>query len=974
VFSRNKGVVADGLCVISSAKESYKPSLKIRIDMSLKRRASWLSFTSLSPDFSFPGLSDSAKQTTGVLLLALISFSLSTAQAASPFTTEGKFSVGSDGSANYSIPIVVPPGTAGMQPQLALNYNSNGGNGIVGMGWGIDGLSQISRCPTTLEQDGVINGVNYTNTDRFCLDGQRLIATTDTYNTTTKQYATTSAYGANGTEYRTESANFAKIISYGQAGTGPAYFKVWTKSGQIIEYGNTADSGIEAQGKPTIRTWGVNKISDTKGNYIAVTYTEDNANGEAYVSRVDYTGNASSTPTVTPYANVQFIYETRPDSSIGYQVGSLIKSTKRLVNIKTYINSVLVKDYRLSYEALDINSGAKSRINKLTECELISCKSSVSFGYQNASPQWEYRPDIYPPMYLWSRGLDNEGSALLDLNGDGLPDMLRHLWAYNTHYSQAWLYNGNTWSTSPQWVVPNEFFIWTRDFDDEGGTIVDLNGDGLPDLAKYLWYLDGSRRGAWLNNGNGWVQATQFTPPMIITSRDNSNRPLDNEGTTFIDLNGDGLVDQARYLWISPGNIRRENWLNTGRGWVQGDARYNLPYPIWSRGLDDEGTALIDVNGDGLTDMVRSLQVGSSFYKSVWLNTGDGWVESANWQLPIPIYSRGFDNEGTTFVDINGDGLPDLVRGLWYLNDNRRQAWINNGQGWVSADQWKPPTVLFTRTDSNTPLDNEGIEFNDINGDGMPDLVRRLWVSSGNTREGSWINKSSKPNFLSSINDGLSNTSITYKSISDSGIYQKDATSGSGSTSCGFVSGTYPTLDKQSGLFVVSSHTQSDGIGGVVTTSYQYGGLKSHLRGRGSLGFRYVKESSPDSGLGVTTFYRQDFPFIGLPCQVEKRRLSDNTLLSVVQNTYANSDLATSTIISKFPYLSQSVEQAYELDGSLVSTTTTTNQYDGYGNVTSVKVDDGLGNIKTTTSTYNNNVGNWLLGRLIRSTVTSVTP
>jgi hypothetical protein len=124
----------------------------------------------------------------------------------------------------------------------------------------------------------------------------------------------------------------------------------------------------------------------------------------------------------------------------------------------------------------------------------------------------------------------------------------------------------------------------------------------------------------------------------------------------------------------------------------------------------------------------------------------------------------------------------------------------------------------------------------------------------------------------------------------------------------------------------------------------------------------------------VTTFYRQDFPFIGLPCQVEKRRLSDNTLLSVVQNTYANSDLATSTIISKFPYLSQSVEQAYELDGSLVSTTTTTNQYDGYGNVTSVKVDDGLGNIKTTTSTYNNNVGNWLLGRLIRSTVTSVTP
>ncbi len=65
------------------------------------------------------------------------------------FSTPGQFSVGQDGSANYSIPIVDPPGTAGMAPKLSLNYSSNGGNGILGMGWGLSGLSQIGRCPKT---------------------------------------------------------------------------------------------------------------------------------------------------------------------------------------------------------------------------------------------------------------------------------------------------------------------------------------------------------------------------------------------------------------------------------------------------------------------------------------------------------------------------------------------------------------------------------------------------------------------------------------------------------------------------------------------------------------------------------------------------------------------------------------------------------------------------------------------------------
>ena len=71
----------------------------------------------------------------------------------------GIFEVNADGSAGYTYKLEVPAGRAGMQPELSLDYNSHSGDGILGVGWNLKGLSRITRCNKTIASDGASDGV-----------------------------------------------------------------------------------------------------------------------------------------------------------------------------------------------------------------------------------------------------------------------------------------------------------------------------------------------------------------------------------------------------------------------------------------------------------------------------------------------------------------------------------------------------------------------------------------------------------------------------------------------------------------------------------------------------------------------------------------------------------------------------------------------------------------------------------------------
>ena len=687
--------------------------------------------------------------------------------------TAGALSVESSGAARYVVPIDVPPGVAGMEPDLSLVYNSGGGNGLLGVGWSLGGLSVIHRCARTLAQDGVNGGVNLDAGDRFCLDGQRLIAVSG-------------AYGADGTEYRTEIDGFARIISYGSAGTGPESFTVETRSRRILEYGVTADSRLEAEGGATVRFWALNRVFDPMGNVMDLVYDENTPDRTFKIQRIDYTANSAAG--TTPQSRVAFVYEARPDHRSAYLAGSRLDTTERLQRIETWTDGALVREYRLAYH--DDTVTGLSRLASVTECDGgTRCLVPITFDWEAEPAGFVEEPGYALPST--SGALGREG-AFTDLNGDGRLDYL-----YGRDSTRkAWLNTGTGWAEDAGFQPPAAFWIYKAMNKGNGnvgeypyglkrGTLVDVNGDGLQDFVQ-AYASAASARTTWINTGSGWKIDAGYQPP-FQTSYDarqwyeevrcppegtckkrKQNYYVNRDLGDFVDLNGDGLLDFAAAYSINDSEVRRA-WINTGSGWVE-DATLTPAgvTVLYNDYIDNEGTVrarrhlgtFVDVNGDGRADLVQA----HPGYQKTWLNTAAGWLESAAYQAPFSLgynirrtyrergceghrCDRTFYDSGSfngVFVDLNGDGLIDRLQASDIFDraySNKRRvvfkAWLNTGAGWVEDAGFQPPVRNYVIHSSSVPDGQGEAEVADVNADGLPDYVqsystvRKTWLNTG---------------------------------------------------------------------------------------------------------------------------------------------------------------------------------------------------------------------------------------------------
>ncbi|MFC1642787.1 SpvB/TcaC N-terminal domain-containing protein, partial [Myxococcota bacterium] len=308
---------------------------------------------------------------------------------------EGRFSDSDRGTATYEVPIAVPPGRGGAQPNPSLRYSGTRDNGLLGVGWSLQGLSTITRCPALATVESYARPVDLTDSDRFCLDGKRLVAVRD------------SQYGAPEAEYRTEIDTFARIRSYGQTeGGGPEYFKVWTQSGDILSYGATADSSEYANVSTGLkRTWALKTIERRNGSVITVEYANRTCQ---HIDRCDdsqWLGSLEIHPTRIRYGGhpaqgiaddryVEFIYgHERPDPITGFVRGVGYERTRLLRRIDTFAQGRRVRSYSLAY-GTDAGDGSGSEtaangqsiLTELYECaptnsESDLCKRPTRFAY-----------------------------------------------------------------------------------------------------------------------------------------------------------------------------------------------------------------------------------------------------------------------------------------------------------------------------------------------------------------------------------------------------------------------------------------------------------------------------------------------------------------------------------------------------------------------------------------------------------------
>ncbi len=509
-------------------------------------------------------------------------------------------------------------------------------------------------------------------------------------------------------------------------------------------------------------------------------------------------------------------WEQRPDRTESYRSGWLMSSNQRLVGVdvasKTYLGGTSdprkqVRRYHLTYDAdyhrslltsvqVEGRCGA-SENDAITPSEVggqlpasTGCGRlpTMTFGYSEVEgyqPNGDADPERlsgYMPfdgrvLHLAGspdHSIDEALTDFFDVNSDGLPDVLVTApGLYNNGH--AIFYNGKNASHSFGYsTTPGEMSIFGVLGANSGSITLnnlnispqDLDGDGrinllhMPKVKTYSVYdsvCDGMYDCDWVGR--------------VIDTANNQNVKIDFGNDTLdtkvMDVNFDGLVDVV----VSTGT-EYQTFYSLGR-YPGGDGQFGkatwtsktqaskdlnpvatcVPHSGLPVRFSDADSQLADMNGDGITDIVR-VRRGDIQY---WPGRGNGFwgtglrddceagtfgADRYKEMEDAPQYS---DIQGTTLRlnDVNGDGLDDLIQ----FNFDSVDIWLNvDGRGFTEKKK-------LDGTPFHAGFHNR-VRVLDVNGSGTPDV---LW---GDANDYKYIDLQGgeKPYILTEVENGLGKT------------------------------------------------------------------------------------------------------------------------------------------------------------------------------------------------------------------------
>ncbi len=355
--------------------------------------------------------------------------------------------VSQKGEANISYPIKIPAGRNGMQPQIDLQYNSDGGSGWLGQGWSIN----IPAITIDTRWGVPVLNPNY-ETEIYTLGGEQLMYpkiinndgnavdwmpnrhydfSEETISTASRPRLTNAVFTPR------KQGSFAKIE---RKGTNPSnyYWKVINTDGTISWYGGKTEivnNTVIKNEQGNIVHWGLYMTEDIHGNNIFYQYynpenglgsiSSPNSNlsgGKIFlIDKIHYTG--SNGVNNGPYEILfKRLLSYRQDSSIDARLGVKMVDCYFLSNIiikrKENSESNFIRKYDFS---TDYGKLKKGRLNFVRELDKTGTEFyRHTFSYYNDIPDSE--TDAFFSIGVDITICNDDYVESQDTDGDGVFD------------------------------------------------------------------------------------------------------------------------------------------------------------------------------------------------------------------------------------------------------------------------------------------------------------------------------------------------------------------------------------------------------------------------------------------------------------------------------------------------------------------------------------------------------------------------
>lgn len=615
-----------------------------------------------------------------------------------------KFSVNAaNGTATFTIPIPFS-NARGVTPSLNISYNSGGGNSIFGLGWKLS-LASVKRktdkeLPQYLDNDDSDTFL-FSETEDLVpefkknLDGSFQTDLAGDY-LIKEEDSTDGLFTIRYYKPRIEGV-FARIERWKEKASGILKWRIISNDNVTSLFGWTADSRIvNPDNALQIFEWLPEFVFDDKGNCSRYFYKKEDNSGfdtallhnknrikngtltytNTYLQKICY-GNK------TPYKNFgdafpgseDFLFSNifdygeynpnspfeeikawdfRPDAFSNYKPGFEVRTTRLCKRILLHHHFTNPNEYEGLVKSINLNYDTGIE-------EDFTFLTGYTINGHIKKPDGSYSTKSLPPLEFTYAG---------------------HEW--NTAIKELTAQDLNNAPTGP-FEAPYQF----TDLYNEG-----LSGI-LTEQATGLFYKH--------NMGEG-----KFEPLKSVSPKP-SYKGLGSM-LTITDLDADGSKQLVSYETESQGFFE----LNDDDEWSGIKHFKNLP----NINFKDANTRMIDVSGDGKTDLLISEDHVFTMYLSKGRKGFSSYQKIAKAlneeEGPHMVFAN---NEETIFLaDMSGDGLTDIVR----IRNSAICYWPNLGYGRFGAKIALDNTPAFDHPDAFNP---KYIKISDLDGSGTADII-----------------------------------------------------------------------------------------------------------------------------------------------------------------------------------------------------------------------------------------------------------